>query len=482
MFTSLFSFIKTPKSSSVEHSHENNSLALDDFILAQEATLLTDFTLFHHVAQNKIDLLLFLPHYGLYLGEKIEWTLRELKGASVKRLTRYTNNKPHTNIESTENTITQKLQDVLSFDSTPIQRIFWMKNLNKAEFETLSSTFHELLPKSWLIFNDDTTVEIQTKLCALQNYQTQPFSKLKVIGSLAAHFLLLPNLENPFGAFLSPQQQLFLDAQIKTRTTLCITGPSSSGKSTVLIRKILDYLLSNPHESVLVITPTKLAGEMLRNELIALMEFSATRCNLLQIHFYTHTEDDQAIHTNPLFHSSTLIACDDAHMLHADILEQIIQRKGSRSLLLSSVTLPNFHYTQNCTFDLSYRIPNIHTINFTHTKGALFTLLSGLKTHLEAADTSPIMILLPTNKVISEYKKVIEEHLKINCRVLNEHFSLQYDNLEQITLSIPQYSCGISVRHSYLINIDNADSLYYPLALSRASDTVTIISETNLEK
>ena len=480
MLFSLFSFLKSSKTVLSENTVENISSAFDDLIL-EEATLLTDFTLYLHDKQCKIDLLLFLPHYGLYLGEKISWNLRELKGTSIKRLTRKSHKTPHTNIESTENTIYQKLQDVLSFDSTPIQRIFWMKNLTKVEFDTLNSSFHELLPKGRLIFQDDTASDIKTKLHALQEYQADPFLKLKVIGSLRAHALRLPTISDHFGSFISPQQELFFNAPLTTRTILSLYGPHSSGKSTVFIRKIMDYLLINPQASTLVITPTKLAGELLRNEFLALMEFSSIKCNLTNIHFYTHDDAKVPIEANPLFHTSTLIACDDVHMMNSNTLERIIECKGSRSLLLCGINPPMGINTQTYTLDTAYRTPIVNTIHFTHTRGALFALLSGLKLHLETTTSNLIMILLPSHKMILEYQKAIEEHLNVKCRIVNDHFSLQYDNLEEITLGTPQYCCGLNVPHSYLINLNSDDSLYYPLALSRASDTVTIISETNLE-
>lgn len=156
-----------------------------------------------------------------------------------------------------------------------------------------------------------------------------------------------------------------------------------------------------------------------------------------------------------------------------------MEHKGSRSLLLCGITNPPD--TNTYTLDTVYRMPTINTVHFTHTKGALFTLLTGLKTHLETINSNLIMIIVPNHETLLEYKKAIENHLDVKCRILNDNFSLQYDNLEEITLSTPQYISGLNVPHSYLINLNNHDPLYYPLALSRASDTVTIISESNLE-
>ncbi|MDP3266586.1 MAG: DEAD/DEAH box helicase family protein [Sulfuricurvum sp.] len=479
----LFSFFSRFKSSKILlediPSLDNIATIFDDLTLPEDSVYLTDFVLFHHENHFNIDLLLFLPHYGLYLGEKILWNLQELKGASVKRLTRQSHAASHTQLESTEKIIYQKLQDVLSFDATPIERIFWMKNLTYAEFETLSPSFHELLPRGRLIFKDDTALDIQNKLHALREYQTYAFSKLKVIGSLRAHTLVLPTATETFGSFLSPEQLLFLDTPIKNRSTLVLSAPHSSGKSTVLIRKVMDYLLTHPEQSVLVMTPTRLSGELLRNEFISLMEFAAVKCNLSHLHFYTPSPENESIETTRIFLESSLIVCDDVHLLSPETLERVIEHKGSRALLLCGVTNPiDIHAN---TLTTIYRQPTVHTVHFTHTKGALFTLLTGLKTHLETINSNLIMIILPNHEIFLEYKKAIEDHLKVNCRILNDTFSLQYDNLEEITLSTPEYISGLNVPHSYLINLNHHDLLYYPLALSRASDTVTIISESNLE-
>ena len=479
MLFSFFSHWTSSKKIPNNLPAKSDTSAFNPLILRENAVLFTDFTLYHHQSHSKIDLLLFLPHYGLYLGEQLSWSLRDLKGASIKRLTHQTPKIPHTQIETTEKVVYQKLQDVLSFDSTPIERIFWMQNLTKSEFESLTPSFHELLPKARLIFKDDTALEVKTKLYALREFHETPFSKLKVIGSLNAHTLLLPTSTEPFGSFLSHEQQVFLDAPIKSRSILSLCAPHSTGKSTVLIRKVMHYLLAHPDETALIIIPTPLSGELLRNELIALMEFAAVKFNLAQLHFYSPSKENDPLDTSRFFQESSLIACDDVHLLSAQMLERLLERKGSRSLLLCGITNPL--NMEVFTLSTVYRNPVVHTVTFSHTKGALFTLLLGLKTHLETTSSHLIMIILPTAQMIVEYKNAIETHLQVKCRVLNNSFSLQYDNLEEITLSTPEYVSGLNVPHSYLINLNSQDSLYYPLALSRASDTVTIISESHLE-
>jgi len=86
------------------------------------------------------------------------------------------------------------------------------------------------------------------------------------------------------------------------------------------------------------------------------------------------------------------------------------------------------------------------------------------------------MIIVPNKILLDEYKDAIDEYLHLESRILNTSFSLQYKSLEFITITPLELISALSVSHCYLINIDSSSPLY-PLALSRASESVTIISE-----
>lgn len=88
----------------------------------------------------------------------------------------------------------------------------------------------------------------------------------------------------------------------------------------------------------------------------------------------------------------------------------------------------------------------------------------------------PILIILPTHDQVVLYKQAIEEYFQLECPILSSSFSLQYQNLDLITLTTPDFIYGLSVTHSFVVNLPEG-SLYYDLALSRASETTTIISE-----
>ncbi|MGZ5208180.1 MAG: hypothetical protein ACXWB0_04100, partial [Sulfuricurvum sp.] len=452
---------------------KNTQKTLEDAVLNANGIFLHDFTLFHRENSFTFNILIFYPHYGLYLGEKIPWKADELKKANLERPSKNDRRNSDTCLEFSEALIQHKLEDVLSFNFTPIERFFWMENLSETEFDLLDDSFHQLLPKNRLIFNGDDIQSIQNKLHTLGTYQEEPFSKLKVLGSLKAHTLLLPTGSKPFGAFLSQEQQDFLDAPLSS-TTIVLNGGYGSGKSTVLIRKVIQLLLEQPQSKVMIIVPTLLHTEMLREELIAITEFAALTLNLSRINFFSLSTHNDSIETTAMFHNSSIIVCDDAHLFKSGTLESIKAHQGNRTLLLSSC-VPLLE-TNTYTLKNSYRVPFVKHVHFSNTKEALFALLSGLHELREKFQKSPVLIILSDELLLHEYKHAIDEHLHLESQILNAAFSLQHKNFDLITLSTPQFINSLEAPHCYLINLNPEDPLYL-LALSRASESVTIISE-----
>jgi hypothetical protein len=193
-----------------------------------------------------------------------------------------------------------------------------------------------------------------------------------------------------------------------------------------------------------------------------------------RIQFLSPSQLYTPIDTNEFPNDMTHIVCDDIQLLDiTPFLDNTASLKGKFIILSGSILEEN---TSQQTLSHIYRNPSIHFVHFSHTKGALYTLLSGLRNHLDLLSTSPVMIILPNEELLDEYKSAIDEYLHLESRILNTSFSLQYKSLEFITLSTLEFISSFSVSHCYLINLD-LNNLLYPLALSRASESVTIISE-----
>lgn len=448
---------------------------LEYSILDAKGTFLPNFTLFHYETTLAIDVIIFLPHHGLYFGEKISWTAQEFKETSVKLFTKQSKKSPTTHLETTQTSLHQKLEDVLSFDSTPIEHFFWMEHLCESEFDELDSSFHRLLSKERLIFADDDIQNIQDKLFALSTYQEKPYSSLKVLGSLQAHRLLLPTKVDPFGAFLSVQQQVFLDTPTVPKTITILAGDFATGKSTLLIRKVLQSLLHNNDIKAAIITPTLLSGEILRKELLTLCEFGAITLDYSRIQFLNPPTPNETITPSTLSKDISLIAyddCDTANTLFMDSLKQELQEQ---TVLISTSQLSHEQFNHN--LDKTYRIPILKTINCVGSNEVLFTLLIELRELIQSYPSSSILILLSCDEEISSYKKAIDERFHIESSVINATFSLQYKNIDSIALSTPQYASGVCVADCFVVNID-PNSQEYKMSLSRSSKNVTFIAHT----
>jgi hypothetical protein len=446
-------------------------------LLAQEekGLFFDTFNLFYQESRTVIDLLLFLPDRGLFFGEKLSWSFKELEGASIERSAKKSKKTSSTHLEITETAIRHKLEDILSFDSTVCERFFWMNCLSEEEFDSLDSTFHELLPKGRLIFSDSSQESIHQKLNALAPKREEPYSTLKIIGSLQSHTLLLPTEEKPYGDFLSDEQQIFLETDY-TDTITTLFGEHYSGKSTLIIRKALFSLLHNPKEKILIITPTLIGGEILRNELVSLTEYGALKIDLSSLSFCTPMSAE-TIHELDSFQTASIILCDDAYTMEQPFIDSLIEHREKRWLLLSM-------YNQYKPLsDSTYILHNNYQKNIIYTKvpasgkNVLLTLLLELRARLHSTSADKVMVMVPNDTHLADYKEAIDEYFDINARILSKEFSLQYQNLDDLILTTSENTHGLHIPFVYCIQSDEEKNYTYPL--SRASECATIISSSN---
>lgn len=430
-----------------------------------------NFKLYHYDTLTTIDILLFLPNRGIYFGETLAWTPSELKGASVERSSKRSHKSSTTRLENNAWKLRQKLEDILSFDSTPIERFFWMKNLTETDFDGLDSSFHDLMPKARLIFSDDSKATIQRKFEALTPYQSEPISTVKVMGSLNAHTLLLPTPDTPFGAFLSDEQLQFLETEF-TDTVTTLFGTYGSGKSTLLLRKAIKILLDDPKRKVLIITPTLLAGELLRNKLISLMEYGAWNIPLDSILFDT-PQSSLPFDELPEFEEASVIFCDDAYRLENAFTQMLRQRRGKRWLVFGTAVKPD---SDENLYTLTNRYRDTKQVStFQCTQNDLLpTLLEKLRKRLVDVPGQDIMIILPEQQLLPQFKESIDNALHLDSRILIPGFSLQYQNLDDLILVTADYVSGLRIPHLFLVIPEHSDD--YAFELSRASESATIIT------
>lgn len=441
----------------------------------ESGVLYQDFLLFYQDTNIRIDLLLFIPHRGICFAEELSWNFEALEHATIERSSNTSSKTPTTRLGYIESLIRQKLEDILSFDTTVCERFLWMSRLTQEEFDLLDPSFHDLLPKERLIFADSTYESLYDKINTAAPRLEESYSTLKIIGSLQSHTLLLPNDRYPLGLFLSEEQQTFVTTEYSDTIT-SLFGEHFSGKSTAIIRKALWMILTRPKEKLLIITPSRLGGEILRHELISLVEYGSLTIDLSVLSFYA-PEESETIEENSRFTSASAILVDDAHLINKAILDALIEHRGNRWLLLSMYNEYRPISNSSIIFYNHYQ-RNIHYRKIpTSKKRLLHTLLLELRSHLLITSDDRVMVMFDATEDLHLYKEAIDEYFEVNCRVLGKEFSLQYQNLDDLILTTVEYTYGIHVPHLYYVVSDEIEN--YSYALSRASESATIISVSN---
>lgn len=469
MILSLFKRLFSTQSSSLPQPIYEENPSLKIFIVKEGGKYFQNFKLFHYEQSNTIDTLLFLPHYGIYFGETLNWKASDLENATVQRSTKQSKQPSATHLENIESKIRSKLQDVLSFDFTPVFRFIRMDHLSESEFDHLDPSFHELLPKKSVIFSDDTVESIKEKLTSMGEYLHTPLSGIQIIGALQTHTFILPTPTNPSGALLSPQQTQFLSTELGKTTTLY--GGYGSGKSTLLIRKAMLELLSNPQERIVVLAPTILASDLLRDAFVSLMYYGVISIDLHRIVFAPSSENLESFKP---FLEATTILCDDWYAMSPRFVETVRRKCSAKKLLTVSIDEEHESDT-NYALTFSYRDPLSPQSIETDDKGLLPTLLSELRKSFQS-DIPPLLIL-PESYDFTLFKEAIDEYLGCNARILTPSFTLQTQDIDDIIISTEEILSGIAVAHVIIIS-DNP-SKDYTYALSRGSESATIISVSN---
>ena len=431
-----------------------------------------NFSFFYHDRHHRIDFLLFLPYQGIFFGEKHSWSCKDLEGSRIEKAIKQSKKTPSTHLETTETALRRKLEDILSFDSTVCERLLWLDQLSEEEFDTLDAAFHALLPKERVVFSDSDKKALSTKLDTLAPKLAEPYSPLKIIGTLQSHTLILPNSPYPFGAFLCDEQQRFLETDYSD----CITalfGEYNSGKSTVLIRKVLLLLLTRTGEKILIFTPTLVSGELLRDELVSLIEYGILECDLSSLTFSTPDSFDILEEFEP-YRRASIVMCDDAYTMEPSFIEELKQQRGSRWLLLSmhDQYSPIGNSTVFLTNDYQKNIP--YSKIPSSKEKVLMTLLLELRQNIAAGFASQMMIVCSTEISLPDFKEAIDEYFDINTRLMTKEFSLQYRNLNDLIITTVENAYGI--HRPYVYAVLPEDTPHYSFALSRASEKATIIS------
>ncbi len=343
-----FSFFKTPS-----HQHPNPSSVLTllkDVAASNNMLLFEAAYLYHQKAFIHLPLLLLVPQKGLLLFEILSWSADTLQGASICSWHPSLKKEKALSVDDTLEFIRQKFNYILHQDLTPTTAMVLFERLSSQEFKRLDPSFQRLIPTSRTLFNNETASSILEKITSALADQTLTLNTNTILSTLFMQYTLPPDHFNTTGAIADSTQQHYADNDFSPRSSL--VGPYGSGKSTLMLLKVLGSLLRHPQQHIMIIAPTPSACDILKQKMLTVIEHAIIEVDLSTIEVITPkqllTRHAQQLYHKPLhpiaitekmlrkpFDVAEIIVCDDADLLPTQFIAylQHLQQKQTLHLL-----------------------------------------------------------------------------------------------------------------------------------------------------
>lgn len=442
-------------------------------------------TIYHHNLKKTIPLVLFHPYKGIFLFEHKDWSYDDLKNATIEKATNEHSSKDNLAFESVHEFLIQKYKELTHTDELAISNFLLMENLDTPQYEHLHDSFKELLPKHRVIFNDSTQEEIIEKF-ALDSHTLHPLLDLeKIIGNLFIQYALFDTQGKL--AICTQEQREFIDAKTEGHQTLC--AKTGCGKTNVLLLKALVEKLENPKKQITIIEPTRIACDILKQKLLALIEHAIIEVNPVSIQILTPLEivnkhlqalnkpllDEQVVIDPKLLSRSKKIAdyliCDDSELLCNEFLEYVRLMQKKHTLLLvtnQDIPAPDFELRHNFV-SLEKKVVFKHANE--HAK-ALQIIQKLLQTH-KARD-----ILVICNPLTKEnLYEDLDGFIKDKAILLDSSKSLLDQELDSLLLATYEQISGLHAKFVIMLDIEQAHKGQIEYAQNLATDTLYAVYE-----
>ncbi|MFT5835189.1 MAG: hypothetical protein ACI9RG_000074 [Sulfurimonas sp.] len=352
---------------------KQKSLKLPDTILIKKLkevsnnnnlSIYENITIYHHTQSFCIPLLIIDPTRGIYLFEYKEWSYDDLKNATVSKATNQDSSNKGLAYEKTHDFIKQKFNELIHNDGVPIYNYLLMENLNSEEYQHLDESFKELLPYQKIIFSNSQESDILNKLNESPVTDSEITGETQIMGNLLVQYLIFSKNGNMHLA--SSAQMEFIDSKIEGIQTL--SASAYSGKtSSILLKAILENL-RNPEIKIIIIEPTILACDLLKQKLLNIIEYAIIEVDLTSIEIITpialvnkHLEKLNKPQLEVILHIdnklmkknldiANLIICDDSNLVSLEFIDYLIHIQKKSSLLLVNEhddEDANFRFTEN---------------------------------------------------------------------------------------------------------------------------------------
>ena len=452
---------------------EHKALKLPQSLLIKELQSIADesnlnifqnITIYHHTTNFLIPLLIVDQERGIFLFEHKDWSYDDLKNAKIEKATNQDSSHETLAFEKSHDFIKRKFNELTHNDGVPIFNYLLMENLNAEQYEHLDKSFKELLPKDKIMFNDTPHDEILKKLKNSAVSKKVLPNIENIIGTLLIQYAILNNSNN---LHLASKEQIdFIDSPLGEITTLKAI-PSSGKTNSILLKAILEKL-KNPKLKIVIIKPTLLACDIIKQKLLNIIERAIIEVDLTSIEIITA---NQAVSKS--FKMINLIICDDSQFYSTHFLDNI---KKSKTSIIKVET--SYFKENNLLFTNDFNKQKLKT-NFykTNPHAKALDLISSLLNENLAKD----ILVISSNLRRKELEEDLVFFIKDKTILLDSSKNLINQDLDTLVLSSYQDINSLEAKHIILLDIDSAEFDEFNYACNLASENLFILYEDECE-
>ncbi len=444
--------------------------------------------IYHHTQQLTVPLLVLDTQDNIYLFEFKKWSVKDLKNSSIQKTVNKKSESNNLAFNEKQKYIKKRLNEITNQDDINICNFLLIENLTTQQYNDLDATVKELLPQNRIIFNDSCEDEILEKLTQI-SYE-HPQNTHNATFYLFIQYMMLSHNNT---AFMSTYEQInFINSNIKNHQVL--HALPYSGKTTSLLLKAIYEKLKNPSLSIIIISPTPLSCDIMKQKLLNIVEMGHVEIDIASIQIIPPTLlinahlsklhkpllDNQIYIENTLmeksFKAADLIMCDDADMLPNDFIAYLmhLQKNSSLVLVSNNIILKN-QYTFSKDF-LEKKVNSLF-IKSDPYANAIHIISKLLKDH-PPEEIFVISSNLTRKKLYDDLQYFIED----KAILLDSSLNLIHQDLHNLLLSTYEQINTNRVKFIVLLDISSASIKELENYCALAKNTAYILYEDECEK
>ena len=409
------------------------------------------------------------PKLGIVLFSFFDYDAKSLKNVTASPA-QENDTQAQIRPSSNKHCIQLLLDETFHTQIAPIHSILICPHLSEDEFDALDKSFHVLIPKSLTLFNNNIDENYQKIIFDnLDTHSNYDINKIKQ--ALFAEFIVAENAQ-----LMSSQQQSAVHMDLKEN--LLIHGLPGSGKSSLLVAKVLYEKMKNPKLSLIIFAERSCNVHLLQSLIFQFIENSHWGMNPADIIVSNFESIKRRSREKEKY---DLVICDNMNAADLKTLESLLNKKGH---LLASSCYPLkeiAHHSLSESFRLSAALcaacEGLHVQKLQEylsvQNGNIFMNTMLILTELIKETPLEQITIVHHNKEESiKLKNEINAYFTPICYLFDEHAEEE----EKIMIyPLGQIGC---VNNEYMIIVLDEQSAYDPIELiSRANKKSYILSE-----